>query len=71
MAPEELARSGYLLYNPEWKLYGFFLRAGCYCEADRCWCTVLTSSYTGHPTNIVFKLWQYWVSSQQWNKPKT
>ena len=61
---------GYLVYLLDKKFFIFF-EVGCYCGADRCWCTVPTSSYKGHPRNIVFKLGQYWVSSQQWNKPKT
>ena len=72
MAPRQgkLSQLGYRVYIPDKKFFIFF-RAGCYCGADRCWCTVPTSSYKGHPRNIVFKLGQYWVSSQQWNKPKT
>ena len=66
-----LAHGGYIIKDPGWNIFDIFLGAGCDCEEDCCWCTILTASRKGHPMEFFIKLWRAWIPSQQWDKSKT
>ena len=66
----KLAHWGYFIKDPGWNIFDIFLGAGCDCEEDCCWCTILTASRKGHPMEFFIKLWRSWIPSQQWDKSK-
>ena len=62
---------GYLIDDPGWNMIYIFLGAGCDCEEDRCWCTILTAPRKGHLMYFHIKPWRSWSPSQQWDNSKT